>query len=36
MIRLKIERWSMGDVAYECLLALALGVCVAAVWSWLF
>lgn len=33
-ITLRISKWSDGDVAYECLLALAAGVCAAAVIGW--
>lgn len=34
-ITLRIEKWSGGDVGYECLLALAAGVCAAAVVMWM-
>ena len=30
-ITLRIEQWSGGDVGYECLIALSLGVCAAAI-----
>jgi len=33
-ITLRIEKWSDGDVGYEVLLALAAGVCIAAVIGW--
>lgn len=36
MIRLRIEKWSLGDTSLECLMALAAGVCMAAVLQWLF
>lgn len=32
---LKLARHTAGDVGYECLLALAAGVCVAAIVGWL-
>ena len=34
-VTIKLAKWSGGDVGYECLLALASGVCVAAVFQWL-
>ena len=35
-ITLRISQWSAGDVALEVLMALAAGVCVAAIFGWVF
>jgi len=34
-LTLRISKWSDGDVGLEVLMALAAGVCVAAVFQWL-